>query len=312
MSKKIFAIKALVFVLLLLGVDQLCGWGFRKLNSLSGDKFAREEYIRHTMQEELLIFGSSRAAQHYVASVIADSLGVRGYNCGQPGNGIIHAYGRLQTIQTRYTPKYIIVDLYGEYDLEKGDNTRFLDFLKPDYGQNDSVDAIFREIDPLSPLKMQLQSYRYNSTICDLLLNIVYQNRGRYRADGYFPLYGRMTAWPQTEATEKDPTEADPLPAKDREYDPVKLKYLHKLMAEVPEGCQLILVISPCAETFNPSHLKAYRRIADEHGIRLLDYSRSEAFRERPELFRNPYHLNEEGATLFSTILGSDLKQILQ
>lgn len=177
MSIKELAIKALVFVVLLIGADQLCGWGFRKLNTISGDKFAREEYIRHEMQEELLIFGSSRAAQHYVASLIADTLGMRGYNCGQSGNGIIYVYGRLQTVLARYTPKYIIVDLFGGYDLEVCDNTRFLDFLKPDYGHNDSVDAIFREIDPLSPLKMQLQSYRYNSTICDLLLNRASESR---------------------------------------------------------------------------------------------------------------------------------------
>lgn len=47
MSIKELAIKALVFVVLLIGADQLCGWGFRKLNTISGDKYNRqkEKYI---------------------------------------------------------------------------------------------------------------------------------------------------------------------------------------------------------------------------------------------------------------------------
>lgn len=258
------------------------------------------------MQEELLIFGSSRAAQHYVASLIADTLGVRGYNCGQSGNGIIYVYGRLQTVLARYTPKYIIVDLFGGYDLEVCDNTRFLDFLKPDYGHNDSVDAIFREIDPLSPLKMQLQSYRYNSTICDLLLNIVLRNRGRYRKDGFFPLQGKMETGNKRQETGNRKQETENR-KQEIEYDPVKIKYLHKLASEIPDGCELVFAISPCAETFNQDHVKEYQRIADEHGIRLLDYSRAEAFQNRPDLFRNPYHLNEEGAKLYSAILAAEL-----
>lgn len=309
MNIKVFIIKALVFVVLLIGADQLCGFGFRKLYTISGDKFAREEYIRHDMEEDLLIFGSSRAAQHYVASMIGDSLGVTAYNCGHPGNGVIYEYGRLKTILNRYTPKYIIIDVSGTVDLEPNDNMRYLDFLKLDYGHNDSVDALFREIDPLCPLKMQLQSYRYNSTICDLLLNIVLRDRNRYREDGFFPLQGHMKL-ATTTASKKDVKVITEQPAP--KFDPIKQKYLHKLVEEMPEECQLIFSISPVYGKLKPYHLEEFQRIADEYGIQLLNYSENELFQRRPDLFRNTIHMNEEGAILFSSMLASDLKQMLQ
>ena len=42
MKVKTFIIKAIVFVILFIVADQLCGMGFKLLNKTAGDKFARE------------------------------------------------------------------------------------------------------------------------------------------------------------------------------------------------------------------------------------------------------------------------------
>lgn len=178
MKAKTFFIKAFLFVVLFVVADQLCGMGFKLLNKTAGDKFAREEYMRHEMKADVVLLGSSRCNHHYMPSIIQDSLGMTVYNCGQRGNGIVYEYGRLQTIYARYTPKIVVVDFIQGYDLEVNDNSRYLDFLKVDYGTNAVIDSIFRVCDPLSPMKMYLQSYRYNSTLCDLLVNTVLRNRG--------------------------------------------------------------------------------------------------------------------------------------
>ena len=76
MKVKTFIIKTIVFVALFIVADQLCGMGFKLLNTTAGDKFAREEYMRHEMKADVVLLGSSRCTHHYMPSILQDSLGM--------------------------------------------------------------------------------------------------------------------------------------------------------------------------------------------------------------------------------------------
>ena len=298
MKVKTFIIKTIVFVALFIVADQLCGMGFKLLNKTAGDKFAREEFMRHEMKADVVLLGSSRCTHHYMPSILQDSLGMTVYNCGQRGNGIIYEYGRLQTIYARYIPKIVIVDFIQGYDLEVNDNNRYLDFLKVDYGTNDAVDSIFQVCDPLSSMKMCFQRYRYNSTLCDLLLNTVLRNRGRCSKDGFMPLQGEI------QSLEPKRTKVKPL-----EVDPIKVEYIRKIASERKQGCRMIFVLSPCYSYPHPEFVSTIERIAHGNGVEFTNYSEDKRFLGNGKLCSDGSHLNVKGALMFSKILAGDIKK---
>lgn len=71
--------------------------------------YKTDNFISDEVDANILIFGSSRAAHHYVPSILSDSLDMSCYNCGMDGNGIIYGYGKLKTITARYYPKIVIL-----------------------------------------------------------------------------------------------------------------------------------------------------------------------------------------------------------
>lgn len=302
MKFKAFVIRLFVFVALLIVFDQVVGWGIRKLYSSAGDKFARENFIRNDMKADVVLLGSSKCAHQYVPQIISDSLGMSVHNCGQRGNGIIYSYGRLQTIYERYTPKIVVVDLVEGYDISKNDNSRYLATLKMDYGTNADVDSLFYEVDPNSKFKMWCQSYRYNSMICDLLVNILLHGKSRFQNDGYSPLKGVMRKKPKASSVDELKKRID--------VDPLKLKCLKNIAQRKDDNCTVVFVISPCFIGVNPNFKKLVKEIADENDIVLLDYSTTEGISGHKELFKDTAHLNEAGSVKFSSMVAHDLNML--
>lgn len=303
MSFKTFIIKLVCFAALFFFADFFIGYVFRYLESHAGDKFARENYMRYEMTADVIIMGSSKAAHHYVPDIIEKGLGMSAYNCGQRGNGIVYEYGRLATIYKRYTPKIIIVDVYKGFDLEVNDNSRYLDFLKMDYGHNATVDSMFLQVDKWSKYKMFLQSYRYNSLLCDLIINTVNKNRQRFRENGYYPLCGSKINNNMIDLTQ-------PIP-KLQKIDSLKLYYLEKTAYEQKKDSKLIFVISPTLLKIEEHDYDIVREICKKNNIPLLEYINDEKFCGKIELFYDSNHLNDTGAVVFSNLLVSDIKKML-
>ena len=303
MSFKSFFLRLIIFIVAFLITDYLAGYAFKYLDSHAGDKFARENFIRHDMNADVIIMGSSKAAHHYVPSILSDSLGLSVYNCGQRGNGIIYEYGRLATIYDRYTPKIIIVDVIKGYDLDVNDNSRYLDFLKFDYGTNAKVDSLFTIIDTWSKYKMLINCYRYNSTICDLLINTVLKNRQRFNKDGYSPLRGSKLNKEKKQKTEK---------SSKIELDSLKVSCLEQIAKGKKANCSMFFVISPTYNIINKDDYTIVRNICKKYNIPLLEYENDKRFVGNKELFYESSHLNNEGATVFSKMLATDIKNAIR
>ena len=309
MSLKGLVLRAIVFVALFISFDQLAGLGFKTLYNHAGDKFERENFMRYKMDADIIVMGSSHATHHYVPIILQDSLKMTAYNCGQRGNGIIYEYGRLATIYQRYTPKLIVVDLIETMDLIEEDNSRYLDFLKVDYGTNATVDSLFWAIDESSKYKMLLNCYRYNSTICDLLINTVAKGRERFQKDGYAPLYGsKLDKYRQQDGnktTKKENT-------KPVEYDALKLQCLERVAGERPEGSKMVFVMSPTyGQSVTADAFEVVYDICRKNDIPMLNYMNDTRFLGRDDLFYDRGHMNNDGARMFSSIVASDiLKQV--
>ena len=159
-----FIVKSFVFFTIIVVIDVLSGlfFGYLVENSKGGDTW-RINFICNSVNDDILVFGSSRALHHYNPVILSDSLNLSCYNCGQGGNGAILNEARYQLILQRYKPKVLIYDVFPEFDLLGGeDNHKYLRYLKA-YYERKGIPEVFESIDGLEKYKMLSQMYRYNS-----------------------------------------------------------------------------------------------------------------------------------------------------
>ena len=96
---KKFLINIAIFFAIIAVVDFSLGKAFLWLQSTKAKgRTQTEYYICNDLNADVLVMGSSRASHHYVAQLIADSLGMTCFNGGQDGNGIVMQYGRWKMI----------------------------------------------------------------------------------------------------------------------------------------------------------------------------------------------------------------------
>ena len=269
-----FLLRLLFFLALIFAFDQLAGMVMTFINNhtVKGD-YGRNNYICTQANQDILIFGSSRAIHHYNTRIISDNLHKTCYNCGQDGMGIICSYGRYSLIKQRYKPQLIVCDIEIAYDVLKDDNTRYLGFLRPYYGQ-DFIDSIFNKV---SGSKVIAKDYTYS------------------------PLKGTLNYEPDKYVfhTEKD-------------CDSLKLYYLEKLIQDCrANGTKLAFAISPVyGETVNHL-LRPFADICNKYNIPLLDHFADSCFTLNRELFKDKKQLNEKGATQYSELIASEFEKLL-
>mgnify|MGYP006908895049 CR=1 FL=1 len=78
-----------------------------------------------------------------------------------------------QTICRRYHPKMVIYDIMPSFDLLKGDNHKYLKWLRA-YYDYDGMSEIFASIDSNEKYKMLSQMYRYNTNFGQLIIENIH------------------------------------------------------------------------------------------------------------------------------------------
>lgn len=252
-------------------------------------------HICENCNEDLIMMGSSRMRHHYVPQVFQDSLGLSCYNAGIDGNGIIMAYGFLEMIVQRYSPKLIIYDV-SSFDMYLDDNSKYLGPIRP-YYQKERIREIFVDVDAAEKWKMRSGMYRYNSKILGLL------------GDNILPMQSFDNGyWPFNKVMDYDPVLPEgAVPV----VDSLKLSYVSKFIRTVKDNSiPLIFVASPTwfgAET--ASYNDPVKRICNEEGVVFLDHFYDEYLCCRKEYWSDATHLNDSGARFFSRMLVQDIKR---
>ena len=147
---KTFLLKIGLLIGIVAAVDIVLGYSLEYVtNHITVGGQGRDNYIADHAEEDILVFGSSRAVHHYNPDIIEDSLGLSCYNCGDDGSGIVLAYGRLLMLQERHQPKVVIYDVNPSFDLEVNDNHKYLGWLKSHYDR-EVIKPIFYAIDKIT------------------------------------------------------------------------------------------------------------------------------------------------------------------
>ncbi len=295
---KQFLIKILVFFCIILFIDILLGLAFDHMTKGAvGGNNGRINYICNETNEDILIFGSSRAAHHYNPKILMDSLGITTYNCGEDGNGIILNYGRLLMILERYRPKMIIYDISVSFDLTQDDNHKYLGKLKP-YYERENIKEIFFSVDKTEQWKMMSQLYRYNSLFLSILADR-YHPINSVGFQGYRPIEGKMDTMKISKAIEKPEL---------YRLDSLKINFLNEFIDKA-EGIKLVCVVSPFWYGMDTMRLAPIQEICKHRNIPFIDFSNKSKYVGNNDFFRDGSHLNARGADEFTKDLIRELKK---
>ena len=294
---KRFIIKLLAFLLLIFIVDRGVGLGMKYMQ-----EHAKGGYIGHhnkiiNSDEDILIFGSSRAIHHYNPKIIKDSLGMSCYNCGQDGNGIILFYGWWQLMKDRHVPKIVIYDVNPGFDLFIGENNqKYLGWLRSEY-DNKNIEQIFEDVDYTEKYKMQSMMYRYNSKFLQNIVDFIHPIF-KIKSDGFLPLKGELNEM-KIKKKQKE--------SKQPKIDSLKLELIQKLIFDIKKHeAQVIFVASPVWYGKDNSHFEALINICKEYNIPFYNYSNSKKYVRNNNYFKDGSHLNARGADEFTKDLMKD------
>jgi len=298
-----FILKTFILVFIVLFIDFISGKILDKLySSTKWGVCHQENYIMTKTNEDLLVFGSSRAAYHYIPSVLKDSLGVTVYNSGREGSGIYYHYGVLLGTLKRYTPKIIFLDidyrdLYDEFDGIFG--VQILNEHYPYYGKISSeFDSLLTLADNKNNILLNSSLYKYNSKFFKILTgNII---RGRGNEQGFRELNGLMNQ------------NIAPLFKSEFKTDRDKLKVLQRFVNKAKErNVILVFTVSPYYMITPHNLYDPLEIIAKENNITILNHFNDIKFLSDRSLFSDELHLNKAGAILFTKTIASNAKKVL-
>lgn len=297
---KKFILKVACFFAIVVAIDIIAGVAFPYLvaNAKGGDN-GRNNYICLKTNEDILIFGSSRAIHHYHPTIISDSTGMTCYNCGQDGNGVILNYGRLLMIENRYKPKMIIYDIQNTFDLTAGeDNHKYLAWLKA-YYDHDGVEDVFVSVDSVERYKMMSNLYRYNSKCVQILSDYIHpmQSLG---INGYRPLTRKMDNMKVKKNANKDKVSP--------EWDNLKIDYIKRFI-DLTKGSKLVFVFSPIWYGMDESQYSIIKAICKEKNIPFYDYANNPKYVHNNKYFKDGFHMNNIGAEEFTKDLMEQMRR---
>lgn len=294
MNMRRFLIKIAIFIIAIISIDAIVGVVFKGwLKNVTTGSLGKDNYICDHCDEDILIFGSSRAELHYNAKLIEDSLGYSVYNCGANGSGIILSYGRLLMVNERYRPKMVILEITPEFDIIKGwDNKKDLLDLRRHY-ERVGIPEIFETVDWLEKYKMYSNLYRYNSDFAHnpfrLFTKVSFSKNG----------LGVQGFLAQNEAF-------DSLKIKKRIHnetfvvDSLKLHYLELFTIQALKYSKLVFVFSPYYNGRDSEIFGSARKLAEKYDVPIFDFTNSPMFLQHKEYFKDGVHLNAVGADIFT------------
>ena len=171
-SKIVFLYKLIRLIIILFTLDFSIGHFCKHLyfSQKSGLNY-RTTYALEKTNEDMLIFGSSRANHHYNPQIFTGVTGLSCYNVGRDGQSIFYHHAVQKATLTRYKPKIIILDVVFT-DFESAQSEESLDRLAallPYYKTHKEIQNIVNQRSKFEKFKLWSKIYPYNSLILTIL-----------------------------------------------------------------------------------------------------------------------------------------------
>jgi hypothetical protein len=260
---------------------------------------------------EVAIYGSSRAWVQFNPQILSDSLQTSVYNYGIDGHNFYLQYLRhLELIKHNSPPKKIIfsIDVFSfQIDENLYHLEQFLPYMlwNPNIYRYTKAYNGFEFYDYFIPLVRYAGKWDVIKLCFDNLIepeaNLPYRNNG---------FLGMDRQWDESRKYAlKDSFQI--------QIDSTCVGYFDAFLKETKDmGIEVILVYAPehtlgQALISNRNEIISfYSYLAKNNQIQFLNYSKHAICQDK-QLFYNASHLNAHGATIFSKVLASDLKNII-
>jgi hypothetical protein len=265
---------------------------------------SRITYAVEKADEDLIILGSSRANHHYIPTVLKDSLNISVYNAGCDGQFILYDFCILNRVLARKKTKIVILDML-PWEFQSGKGYDQLSVLLPYYYLDTSIREIVNLRSKFEKFKAISSLYRYNSQISTIISNNIFPKNNLFQS-GYLPLSHKWTM----------PIEiGDASGRQAMDLDTVKLRVFRSFLDLAKDnGVKVFVFVSPLfiKNRDVPVSVELGRRICADYKIPFLDFSAKAFFMNHPELFNDPYHLNNSGAEIYSSLVAKEIKSSIQ
>ena len=302
---KNFLFKIVVFIILLFVIDRLIGNAFSQLYNKSINYSA--EYhnifgkIVYNIEDDILIFGESKAIHAYNPIQIEDSLHMSTYNVSKNATEFTIQDYLINTMLQRHSPYIIIWELnplcltgcYSEIDIQN-----FKD-LTPFYDNDTIAYQLINTSSLFEKYKMFSHAYRWNSNLFGIIS--VFLNRNLYKK-GFFT----------------HPSTGYQYPKKHKNIYPnnIEKERLEKLSSTIDNiknhGSHLIVVSSPIYESSNLENTiqgKTFQQLLERKQVTWLNYHYAI---QDSTCYHDYEHLNEKGTSLLMSFFIKDLKNSIQ
>jgi hypothetical protein len=290
-------LKIFSFLLFIVLADKFIGIILEDLYQTSNDlTISKIRYTFYQTNEDILIFGSSRAQHHYNPDTISKITGRSAYNCGLGGQGIAFSYIQMSETLKRYKPKIIIFDVSPNILLDENSDQK-LKILNPYYHKNALIRRILNQTSRFESLKYASSIYPYNSELYDLLLSLVYSPDVSIK--GYIPISGRINT---NLNINQESLEIHEIADK-------QIIKLHEIVNIFKENkVALWILISPIYKKTKEDFkiIQDIRIFANQNCVHFIDFTENPLFSDHI-LFKDNLHLNLQGANRYSRIVGDSI-----
>lgn len=286
--------------------DRLIGHTLKNIyfKQQKGDYY-QTTYAVDSARQQLLIFGSSRASHHYVSSVFEKYTNKSVYNLGRDGRNILYSEAIFLQVLSNHKPDAVILDVTpNEFSWKAGNEGRdvMVNALLP-YTYQPTICKIIEKADRNELILSKIfETYPYNSIAVQILGNYFGVLNGEQNIKGYVPLLGNRISKQGNILTRESRNAIN--------NDLALVNSFKNFLALAKSNnitCRV--VVSPIYQVDEPNCLSYLKKITESYGFRFYDYSDLKVFKES-SLFYDETHLNNRGATLFSNLLASHLKQL--
>jgi hypothetical protein len=297
---KTFIYKIIILIVIICGIDYLVGFVFSNLYKKAKSGIAyKENYIFKETNQDLLIFGSSRAEYHYIPAIISDETGMTTYNVGREGAGIYFHYAVLLATLERYKPKVVVLDLdYRDFYFRSSSfGPDILKEVAPFYGKISKEFDSFLIRENYDKLLYQSNLYKYNKKFFNIISGNI-RNEKKY--NGYTPLDGFLLEIP--ESREEEFIVGDDL-----------LKVTKDFIEKAKKNnIKVILVLSPSYKELPSEFYKYANSLHSRFKINVINHFKDTTFLNHPKYFHDADHLNNSGADLYSKQVAKEINAIIE
>lgn len=305
-DKKLIINKLLILVVAMFVLDRAAGAVLKHFFFIKKNGFdARANYVMNRSTSDVLIFGSSRASQHYNSNLLADSLQLSVFNAGRDLSYIYYHHALLEGVLQRYRPKLIVLDTRpNEFKtMPGGENLDRLNVLLPYYDSHPEIRETCLLRSKFERYKLLSKMYPYNSLILSEVVELLPIERFKKddSQNGYIAKSGEWKGAKENYTV-------------DDAVDPVAAAYFKKFVdACKKRDIKIVIAYSPLYQTIDSKknrNIAFVTKVARENNIPLINYLEDPEF-NNPKYFVDGLHLNRAGSNLYSNKIVSKVREVL-